>query len=170
MRKLNFGCGADIREGYDNVDIQEDPRLFKSFDFDKYPYPFESNTYDVVVMRMIIEHLDRPDKALYELHRMCKPGAIIKIRTCFFNNIGMTNDMEHRHYFSHKTFEHFLIQTTRIHKREMFRIERMYLQPVGLGKYMPKFIREKLCLMIGGLIGNVDCYLKVIKDHKHNEM
>ncbi len=23
MRKLNFGCGPDIREGWDNVDIQK---------------------------------------------------------------------------------------------------------------------------------------------------
>jgi len=162
-KKLNFGCGNQILNGYDNVDIQTDKRLTKSFDFDKFPYPLKENTYDHILMRMVIEHLEKPDKTLYELHRICKPQAIIRIITTFYNNIGMTNDMEHRHYFSHKTFIEFIRQSTKIHKRNMFKIRRLELKPTFIGNIFPKIIREKVCLFVGGLIGNLECDLEVIK-------
>ncbi len=48
MKKLNFGCGHDIKRGWDNVDLQKDKRLTNSFDFNKLPYPIKSNTYDYI--------------------------------------------------------------------------------------------------------------------------
>ena len=27
MKKLNFGCGTDLREGWDNIDIQKNPKI-----------------------------------------------------------------------------------------------------------------------------------------------
>lgn len=34
MKRLNFGCGSNIREGWDNVDRQD-------FDFNEFPYPIK---------------------------------------------------------------------------------------------------------------------------------
>ncbi len=36
MKKLNFGCGVDIRECHDYVDIQERKNITKSFDFNEF--------------------------------------------------------------------------------------------------------------------------------------
>jgi len=164
MKRLNFGCGRDIKQGWDNVDIQKDSRLTKSFDFDKFPYPLKDNSYDYVLMSQVIEHLEKPDKALLELHRIIKPNGIIRIETCYFNNIAMTNDMQHKHYFSEKTFQEFVRQPCVINKQKMFEIKLLELQPTLIGKFLPKKIREKLCMIIGGLIGKIYVELKIIKN------
>jgi len=75
MKKLNFGCGEDIRTGWDNVDIQKSQKVQKSFDFNKFPYPIKDDTYDYVWSRSVLEHLDEPDKVLHELWRICKRGG-----------------------------------------------------------------------------------------------
>ena len=72
MKRLNFGCGPDIREGWDNIDVQKGKGITKSFNFDKFPYPIKDNTYDYILMKMVIEHLSKPDKSIEELWRITK--------------------------------------------------------------------------------------------------
>ncbi len=36
--KFNFGCGKNIKEGYDNLDKID-------FDFNKFPYPIEDSEF-----------------------------------------------------------------------------------------------------------------------------
>jgi hypothetical protein len=33
MKKLNFGCGEDIKEGWDNIDIQSSKKIKKNISF-----------------------------------------------------------------------------------------------------------------------------------------
>ena len=47
MKKLNFSCGGDIKEGWDNCDIQESQNVLFC-DANKFPYPFNDNTYDYI--------------------------------------------------------------------------------------------------------------------------
>ena len=49
MRKLNFGCGRDIKKGWDNCDKQEGKGII-TFNADKFPYPFKDNTYDYILL------------------------------------------------------------------------------------------------------------------------
>ena len=46
MKKLNFGCGRKIKKKWDNCDVQKGAPI--SFDFNKFPYPLKSNTYDYI--------------------------------------------------------------------------------------------------------------------------
>lgn len=163
MRKLNLGSGNDIKEGWDNVDIQEDPKLTMSFDFNVFPYPIDDNTYDYVLMQQVIEHLEKPDLALLEVHRICKNGATIEIVTAYYNNKAAYNDMQHMHYFSDRTFEVFVNQNKVIQRREMFRIKKLELEPTSVGRFFPQYIREKLSLFIGGMIGRIFVELEVVK-------
>ena len=43
--------------------------------------PFASNSFDVVNCRLVIEHLDAPQAALQEFHRVLKPGGRLAIFT-----------------------------------------------------------------------------------------
>jgi SAM-dependent methyltransferase len=163
IKKLNFGCGEDIKKGWDNIDIQKSEKIYKSFDFDEYPYPIKNNTYDYILLKQVIEHLTRPKKTLEELHRIGKPGSIICIETCYYNNKGAFNDMEHMHYFSEQTFKHFVENTSEINKKKKFEIIKIKLAPTKVGKFIPRRLREKMSLFIGGLIGKIYVELKVIK-------
>ena len=70
MKKLNFGCGKDIREGWDNVDIQKNPKIIKNFNFDDLPYPLETNHYDYILMKQILNMLEKPEKVLKGLEKI----------------------------------------------------------------------------------------------------
>jgi SAM-dependent methyltransferase len=164
MNKLNFGCGEDIKEGFDNVDIQVNPKVQKSFDFDKFPYPIKDNAYDYIWSQNVLEHLNEPDKVLHELWRICKRGGMIRISVPYYNNKGAYSDMQHKHYFSDTTFKIFVDETCKINKEKKFEIKRLSLVPTIIGRFMPKFFREKLSLFFGGIIASVLIELIVKKD------
>lgn len=163
MKKLNFGCGTDIKEGWDNVDIQKDKSLTKSFDFDKFPYPIKDNSYDYVYTRNVLEHLKSPDQSLNELWRVCKSNAIIEISVPYYNNKGAYSDMQHKHYFSDSTFICFVNEEKKINKKRKFEIIEIKLIPTNVGKLFPKIIRNKIAIFIGGMIAQVEVRLKVKK-------
>lgn len=173
-KKLNFGCGDKIYEGYDNIDHQEGEGIDQSFDFNKFPYPIESDTYDyiylrqvlehLITLRKVLEHLITPRKVLHELYRIARHDGIIRIEVPYYNNKGAYNDMEHHHFFTDLCFKYFVENAGRINKnKKKFVIEELELTPTIVGKFMPKYIREKLSLFIGGLISQVHVELRVIK-------
>jgi len=79
MKKLNFGCGLDIKKGWVNVDGQRGPQVDKSFNFAKFPYPLRNNEFDYILVDNVLEHLEDPHKVLDELHRISKKNGLIEI-------------------------------------------------------------------------------------------
>jgi SAM-dependent methyltransferase len=85
---IDAGCG-------DNSDIEQMPEyrgLAMGFDLedrrqgkylraDVYQVPFKDNSIDFISSRWVAEHLESPEKALKELHRVMKPGGRLLIRT-----------------------------------------------------------------------------------------
>lgn len=65
MKKLNFGCGNDILDGWDNFDESD-------FNFNKFPYLIEDNPYDYIFIQSVLDYLDSPYMVLKELKRICK--------------------------------------------------------------------------------------------------
>ncbi len=172
IKKCNFGCGYDIKEGWDNADVVERTKgINLIFDFNKIPYPIEDNTYDYVLAEQILEHLFEPQKVLYELHRICKKNAIIRVGVPYYNNKSSYTQMEHKIHFSDMSFitlDKEMWEKVGIHEgwdneKQYFKIIYLDLNPTGVGKLMPKKLREKLSLFIGGLINGVNVELKVLK-------
>ncbi len=100
MKKLNFGCVKDIKNGYVNVDIARARGVDRVFDFNKFPYPFANNYKDIPLV-------------MKELHRITKPEGTIRIIVPHYHAYGAYNDVTHRHYFSHLLFEPFYKPTAR---------------------------------------------------------
>ncbi len=163
MRKLNFGCGNDIREEWDNVDIQKSNKLTKSFDFNKFPYPIKENTYEYIFLKNVLEHLEEPDKVIDELRRICKKDAIIEIIVPHYTNKGAYSDMQHKHYFNEIAFKLLEEPITIINKSRKFEIMELKITPTVVGIFFPKILREKLALLINGLLSQIHVKLKVIK-------
>ena len=88
---LDAGCGLsiwitpEIREKFEiiGVDVQADSinackEIYKGSDYrlgDLYNLEFPDNTFDIVVMREVIEHFKTPEKAVQEVQRVLKPGG-----------------------------------------------------------------------------------------------
>ncbi len=81
-RKLNLGCGFDLREGYLNVDLQDfhRPDLVADVrDLSMLP----SDSFDEVVAMDVLEHLPRSDtaRALAEWNRVLRVGGLLRLET-----------------------------------------------------------------------------------------
>ncbi len=162
MKRLNFGCGNDIREGWDNCDIQREAPI--SFDFDKFPYKkLKNNYYDYVLIFAVLENLSYPDKALYELREKCKKGAIIEITTPYWNNKGVWNNPESKRAFNEMSFKNIAYRCyNHIDNAPRFEIIEINLIPTRFGRWIPKIIREKIGIIFGGIIMQMKVKLKVI--------
>lgn len=89
-RKLNLGSGLFKKEGFVNLDVLPDTDPDVVHDLDVFPYPFPDNEFDLVEADHVLEHLNHPLKALCEIHRIAKPGALIVIRVPHVSR-GFTN-------------------------------------------------------------------------------
>jgi len=162
MRQLNFGCGTDIREGWDNVDIQSGKGVDLAFDFDKFPYPFPENTYNHILMKAVIEHVIYPDRVLLELHKCCKNKATIEITTDHYSNNGAYSSLEHQHYLNELAFTSF-VEYTHLHTKRPFKIIKLEITPTWVGMFFPRWIRNKLSLFINGLHSQIHVIYEVEK-------
>jgi hypothetical protein len=82
--RLNLGCGDTRIEGYLNVDKEAgcDPDQIQ--DLEAFPWVFEDDSVDQIVMNHVLEHLGATSEIylsiIKELYRICKAGATIDIK------------------------------------------------------------------------------------------
>lgn len=97
MKRLNFGCGNDYKEGWLNADLYAD-RVDLRFDFDKFPYPLQDNEFDYICALQVLEHLRYSDKAMEELHRALKPNGILEITVPHYTTAGAFVFRHHKQF------------------------------------------------------------------------
>ena len=165
MKQLNFGAGQDIKEGFDNADINPPSNLL--FDFNKFPYPIEDNTYDYVYSCHVLEHLKDPRRVLEELYRITKPKGIIEIRVPHLNSEGAFSVLGHISYFSEHTFEDLVnpIGKTNIaNKKTDFKILELQSIPTWFGQiFFIPWIRRKVSLTLRGIYTEVIFKVEVVE-------
>ena len=106
MKKLNLGCGKDIKEGYINLDIV-DYGGNRIHDINTSPYPFEENYFDEIYASHILEHLNNFHNSITELYRILKPNGILIVYAPFFLNTKYFGEPDHKIPFSIRTFDNY---------------------------------------------------------------
>lgn len=106
--KLHLGCGNDYKKGYINCDLYKAVNPDRIIDLEK-PLPFEDNSVDEIIANHIFEHINNFIPLMHEIYRVCKDGAIIKIKTPFFSSWGQYNDPTHVRFFTPFTFGYFKV-------------------------------------------------------------
>jgi len=107
MKKLNLGCGNDIKKGYVNLDFIKQPGVDIVHNLNKFPWPFKDNTFDEVYASHVLEHVDDLIKTMEEIIRISKPESKIKIRVPHFSCGVSYRDPTHKRLFSYFTFDYF---------------------------------------------------------------
>ena len=107
MRKLNLGCGRDIKEGYINLDSLNLPKVDQVHDLNEFPYPFEENHFEEIYADNILEHLDDLVKVMEELYRILKPGGKLIAIVPYFSSAGAFQDPTHKRFFGLRTMNYF---------------------------------------------------------------
>ena len=82
--KNKIGCSAVYGiETYDPFikEAEEKGILIIKYDLNKFPYPIENESFDVIISNQVIEHLYYPVKFMKEIYRILKPNSYAVIST-----------------------------------------------------------------------------------------
>jgi SAM-dependent methyltransferase len=82
-RKLNLGCGQHKAPGYINIDKEVVCSPDMVLDLEQFPWPFEDDSIDEILMSHTLEHLGQDQKVFYgimkEMYRISAPNATLII-------------------------------------------------------------------------------------------
>jgi len=130
LRKLNLGCGTDIRKDCINQDIMVLNGVDVISDLSKYPYPFKDNTFNEIFAISVLEHLPQFVETMSELHRICAPGGSVYIRVPFWNSEITYIDPTHFRGFSERTFHFFDPRSFHYQERPYYSTARFHIQSI----------------------------------------
>lgn len=106
MKKLNVGSANDYRKGWTNLDFNKSFNPDVLFDlstiYQGKKMPFKDNTFDLIILYDVIEHLPEPLPILRELHRICKKGGIIEIKVPYGDWVWV--NLDHKRMFFLSSF------------------------------------------------------------------
>ena len=107
LKVLDFGCGRRKTEGSIGIDSSEKSDADVIHDLETFPYPFDENTFDVVVCNHVLEHMKDLVGVISELTRICKNGAIINVAVPYWASQRAFKDPTHVRFFTEHTFDYF---------------------------------------------------------------
>jgi ubiquinone/menaquinone biosynthesis C-methylase UbiE len=131
MVKLDIGCGPNKHLGYIGIDKRGLPGVDIVLDLDKEGLPFPDNSVDEVLLYHVLEHVESPWKVMKEVIRVCKDGAIIRVRFPYPLHENAYKDPEHKYILVPLWFRLFK-------ELEIVRVEKHYPSPI-LGRFCEHF-------------------------------
>jgi SAM-dependent methyltransferase len=93
--RLDLGCGPVAAEGYEGVDLEPGPGVMHIVDLQSFPWPFDDDTVEAARSSQLVEHLPDLVGFMRELHRVCKPGALVEISHPYQFNVRAWQDPTH---------------------------------------------------------------------------
>ena len=143
MRKLNLGCGDDYKSGWINLDFRNNVNADVKHDLNKFPYPFKDNSFDEVLLKMILEHLDNSIKVLREVIRISHDNAKVTIIVPRAFSYANNTDIQHKTRFTENSFNENLLKEYELEKLKL--ISKEFLFPINKWK---RFVPLKCWLKI----------------------
>ncbi len=107
LRVLDLGCGNRKRPGAVGIDINSRTAADVIHDLNVFPYPLADSSFDEIYLDNTLEHLDDVIRVMEEVHRICKPGGLVKVIVPYFRSPWAFIDPTHKHYFTVNSFAYF---------------------------------------------------------------
>lgn len=113
MKILDIGCGKKKYQSKNKndvvvgLDIAKLPEVDVVHNLEKFPWPFKNNEFDLIISNHVLEHMTDLIKVMEEIHRIGKPGALVKINVPYFAYPGSYQDPTHKRFFTLHTFDYF---------------------------------------------------------------
>lgn len=107
LKVLDLGCGNNKRPGAIGVDFNERVAVDVIHNLNNFPYPFEDTSFDEIYLDNTLEHLDDVVRVMEEVHRIVKPGGLVKVIVPYFRSPWASIDPTHKHFFTVDSFAYF---------------------------------------------------------------
>ncbi len=104
---LDLGCGPNKVPGAWGVDHHACAGVDQVLDLDQLPWDLPSAHFETVHVSHLIEHVSSIPDLMREIHRICRPAALVHITTPHFTSIDSWTDPTHRWHLAcgwHTTF------------------------------------------------------------------
>lgn len=106
-RIVNLGCGRKKLDHALNVDLTSTTNPDLVHDLNIRPWPLPDDHATEVFMTDVLEHLNDIVAVMEEIHRVCSPGATVRITVPHFSCANAFTDPTHRHYFGWFSMDYF---------------------------------------------------------------
>lgn len=104
QRVLDIGCGRNKTPGALGMDANPHTDADIVHNLDDVPYPFPEHTFDAVIGRHVIEHVQSPLAVIVELHRIVRPGGWVLLVAPHWTNPDFATDLTHRNHLNSYSF------------------------------------------------------------------
>jgi SAM-dependent methyltransferase len=104
LNLLDIGCGANKTPGAVGMDVNPRTAADVIHDLDDLPYPFDTDQFDEIIGRHVIEHVRDPMAVMGELHRITRNGGIVRLVAPHWTNPDFATDLTHRNHINSYSF------------------------------------------------------------------
>jgi SAM-dependent methyltransferase len=108
QRILELGCGFSKAPGAFGVDMLRGSNADLIHDLNVFPYPLDDSSWDLIICRDVLEHVDDFIRTMEEIWRIGAPGAVVEVRAPFMSSVNYYSDPTHRRAFTSRSFDYFL--------------------------------------------------------------
>lgn len=161
VRTLDVGCGNDKFPGAIGIDLVAQTQADILHDLTVFPWPIPDNSFDVVRLWSILEHLPDTVRTMAEVHRVGRPGAMVLIGTPHFSSANAYTDPTHVHFFSSRFLDYFIEGSELSQQYGFYSPARFRLleREVTLSQF---WARLRLGRMLNGILPAYETYLSSV--------
>ena len=106
-RILDMGCGPAKWPSAIGIDHKAYTNVDVVWDLERLPWPLPENSFDAILCRDSLEHVENIVGTMEEFHRLLQPGGRVIIVTPHVAHPSSFLDPTHKHHFTLGTFDYF---------------------------------------------------------------
>lgn len=109
MNKKILNLGSGVKNNNDGIRLDFNPDVNPDIlhDLNKFPYPFENNSFDLITMDNVLGELDNLWKVMEEIYRISNNEAEIIVSAPYFRSAYAFIHPNIKSFFTVKTFDYF---------------------------------------------------------------
>ena len=111
-KRANLGCGFLKLKGFDNIDSSSFSKPDRVIDLNSNSWDIPDNTYDHIVAKDILEHLDDVQNSIREMYRISKDGAFWEVQVPHWGCFTMHDNPTHKKSITPGTFKLYDMEET----------------------------------------------------------
>lgn len=165
--KLNLGCGRDIKQKWENLDIKPLKGAIKH-DLNT-GLNYSDNSVSEIYARMILEHVDNPVRLIQECQRVLNKGGTLTIEVPYYNS-NSAFSIFHKSFFNHNWYNKFVYDYNIYTGKErtgtqskgfrLFNLISVKYLPTKRAKWIPEAIRRFISPMVGEITNSTVVVLR----------